>query len=463
MRRSLIRLLFCTVIFVLLSVSAIACGQGDGDDDVLPDITVTKTANLPASVPETGGNVTFTYTVANNGTEAATITGLSDDRFGPLAGDADCYVGAVLAPGQTVSFEATFAVPAGDYPGSHVNVFTATVSDGDGNTDTATDNATVDFTEDVYALWKAQPNQRIVFMSKADSDEGELYLLDKAGQITRLTNNTRHENNPALSADGKKVAFNAGDASNQLTWDIYVLDLDTKQETRLTNNSVIDAPPDWSPDGSKIVFGSFRNAPGNPAGTADIYVMNADGTGLKQLTNTPWEDNDPEWSPDGTKIVFKSTRDTQTSAREEIYTMNSDGSDAKRLTQTSGWQSDHDPSWSPGSDKVVFIRFEGSRPWTDTANFADDWEELTPWNVHVVDLNGNVQRLTNNDTAGWGVTLFSADATKILYGRIDWITNSGGQVIGGNHRLILMDTDGSNQKQLIPDDRHTGTLEYFDW
>lgn len=316
---------------------------------------------------------------------------------------------------------------------------------------------------DVHELWKAQPNQKIVFMSKADSTEGELYLLDKDGEITRLTDNSRHENNPALSRDGKKVAFNAGVAGNQLSWEIYVLDLDTKQETRLTTNGVIDAHPDWSPDGSKIVFGSFRDGLGNPAGTADVYVMNADGTGLKQLTDTPWEDNDPEWSPDGTKIVFKSTRDTQISAREEIHVMNSDGSGAKRLTRTSDWQSDHDPSWGPGSDKIIFVRFEGSKAWTDTANFADDWKQLVPWNVHTVDLSGSVQRLTDNDAAGWGVALFSSDATKIVYGRIDWITDSQGRVIGGSHRLILLDPNGSSEQQLIPDDRHTGTLEYFDW
>jgi Tol biopolymer transport system component len=317
--------------------------------------------------------------------------------------------------------------------------------------------------EDPYELWNAQPNQRIVFMSKADSSEGELYLMDKTGQVTRLTNNNRHENNPALSPDGKKVAFNGGDASNQLTWEIYVLDMDTGQERQLTSNGVIDAHPDWSPDGSKIVFGSFRDTQGNPAGAADIYVMNADGTGLTQLTSTPWEDNDPEWSPDGTKIVFKSTRDTQQSAREEIYTMSSDGSGVKRLTQTSGWQSDHDPSWSPGSDKIAFMRFEGSKAWTDAANLEEGWIQLTSWNVHVVDLNGNLQRLTNNDSSGWGVALFSADAGKILYGTMDWITNSSGSVIGAYHRLILMNPDGSNEEQLIPDDRHTGTLEYFDW
>jgi len=314
-----------------------------------------------------------------------------------------------------------------------------------------------------YSLWKEQPNERIVFMSKADSPEGELYLLDQNGQISRLTHNDRHENNPALSFDGRQVAFNAGDKDDQLTWEIYTLDIETKKETRLTSNHVLDAHPDWSPDGSKIVFGSFKDAGGNPARTADIYVMENDGSGLTQLTYSPFEDNDPEWSPDGTKIVFKSTRNTQQSGREEIYVMNSDGSDPKRLTTTGGWQSDHDPSWSPDSDRILFTRFEGSRIWFDTTSFADHWQELTPWNVHRVDLDGNVEKLTNNSDSGWGVVLYSADASRILYGRITWITDDDNRIIGGNHRLILMDIDGSNQQQLLPDDRHTGTLEYFGW
>ncbi len=45
--------------------------------NVPPGISVTKTAN-PTLVPETGGNVTFTFVVTNNAPEPATITGLSD-------------------------------------------------------------------------------------------------------------------------------------------------------------------------------------------------------------------------------------------------------------------------------------------------------------------------------------------------------------------------------------------------
>ncbi len=52
---------------------------------------------------------------------------------------------------------------------------------------------------------------------------------------------------------------------------------------------------------------------------------------------------------------------------------------------------------------------------------------------------------------------------SLRHGVIDWITNEENHVIGGHHRLILMDIDGSNPRQLLPDNEHTGTLEYFDW
>lgn len=313
-----------------------------------------------------------------------------------------------------------------------------------------------------YSLWQQQPNEKIVFMSKADSSLGELYILDKQGHITRLTDNDRHENNPALSPDGKKVAFHGGDMNDLLSWEIYILNIQTGQETRLTGNTVLDGHPDWSPDGSRIVFASFRTADGEPSGTADIYVINTDGTGLTRLTDSEWEDSDPEWSPDGTRIVFKSTRNTRQAAREEIFVMDSDGKNVKRLTTTGGWQSDHDPSWSPDGTSIVFSRFEGSRPWTDIMDMnilVNDWEGLMPWNSFRIDLEGNIIKLTDVEFAA-GLPVYSADGLSILYLQLDFIA-SNNQLIGADHRLILMEPDGP--VQLIPDDRHTPTLEYFDW
>ncbi len=51
-----------------------------------PDISLTKTAN-PLSVPETGGEVTYTFVVTNNGAEAVDFDGLTDDMFGDISGD----------------------------------------------------------------------------------------------------------------------------------------------------------------------------------------------------------------------------------------------------------------------------------------------------------------------------------------------------------------------------------------
>lgn len=324
-----------------------------------------------------------------------------------------------------------------------------------------------DDAEDPLAVWKEQPEQQIVFISKADAAEGELYLLKKDGLITRLTSNSRYEYAAALSPDRRKVAFFAGNAADMLTWEIFVMDLDSLTETRLTNNSVIDAHPDWSPDGNRIVFSSFSDSLGNPVGAADILVMNADGTGMKRLTNSPAiEDNDPEWSPDGSRIVFKSTRYTNQSAREEICMMDSNGTNMTRLTQTTGWQSDHDPSWAPGGTAIVFIRYEGTRAWTDgtdPAVLVDHWQELVPWNVHEVNLVGTTVKLTNDTDCGWGVAIYSSSGSKILFGKTDWIINGSNQLIGGHHRLFMMNSNSTEQQQLIPDDRHTPTLEYFDW
>ena len=87
-----------------------------------PAITVTKTGD-PTTVLETGGSVVFTYVVANTGTVPVTLTSLVDDKFGELAGDADCTIGdaeadsvvpaTVLAAGRFVQLRGDVRHPGG--------------------------------------------------------------------------------------------------------------------------------------------------------------------------------------------------------------------------------------------------------------------------------------------------------------------------------------------------------------
>ena len=75
--------------------------------------------------------------------------------------------------------------------------------------------------------------------------------------------------------------------------EIYVMDIDGKNQQRLTSDLGRDLSPSWSPDGKRIVFTSER------AGNMEVYVMDADGGNLQNLTNHPNGDWDPKWSPTG--------------------------------------------------------------------------------------------------------------------------------------------------------------------
>ena len=308
-------------------------------------------------------------------------------------------------------------------------------------------------------------NYNIVFMSRADSQAGELYYYNATSQeIIRLTNNNRHENNPALSRNGRYIAFHAGNESNPLTWEIYYIDLETMIEHRLTSNNLIDGHPDWSPDSSKIIYASFQDPQENPAGVADLFIIDRTSLNTTRLTSNDYEDSDPEWSPDGTMIVFKSTREKNETLKEEIYVMNPDSSNVRKLTNTTGWNSDHDPSWSPDNKNVVFTHYEGSIPWTsigDIANFQNNYPFMTPWNSFKVGLKDNNQRLTNSADIS-ALPVYSPDGQKIMYIKYTPIIINN-LIMGFEHALVTIKPDGTNPEIIMRDNKHTPTLEYYDW
>ncbi len=120
------------------------CTITNNDSNILPVITVDKTANV-SSVNEPGGPVTYTFTVTNvSSVDAVTITSLSDDTFGTLSGDADCQVGTIIPVGGFCTFDYTATI-LGNGNTSHTNVFTAHAVDNEGSDATDSDDATVNF------------------------------------------------------------------------------------------------------------------------------------------------------------------------------------------------------------------------------------------------------------------------------------------------------------------------------
>jgi len=102
-------------------------------------------------VPETGGNVTFTFLVENIGQEDVTLTSLIDTKFGDLDGKGTCDVPQTILIGE--SYSCTYTVwLASDSLTAHYNVVTATAVDDDGTEDTDDDDETVTFDDVAPAI-----------------------------------------------------------------------------------------------------------------------------------------------------------------------------------------------------------------------------------------------------------------------------------------------------------------------
>jgi DNA-binding winged helix-turn-helix (wHTH) protein len=111
--------------------------------------------------------------------------------------------------------------------------------------------------------------------------------------LTRLTSDTGLTTDPALSPDGKLLAY-ASDRSGEGNLDIWVRHVGGGEPVRLTTDQADEGQPSFSPDGGKIVFRS-------EIGEGGLYVMPALG-GKPRLIAT--RGRDPRFSPGGDFIAY---------------------------------------------------------------------------------------------------------------------------------------------------------------
>jgi len=106
----------------------------------------------------------------------------------------------------------------------------------------------------------------------------------------------RLPNNPALSPDGKTLAFD---------WngDIWTVPIEGGTARALTTNTAKDTSPKFSPDGKEIAFVSDRE------GSAQIFVMPSSGGTPKQMTFHTAGYSLYEWTPDGKGWLVGTLRD----------------------------------------------------------------------------------------------------------------------------------------------------------
>jgi len=178
-------------------------------------------------------------------------------------------------------------------------------------------------------------------------------LLGAYGLAVQAQDNPLWMRHPAISPDGKTIAFS-------YQGDIFTVPSSGGTAKQITSNAAFDSYPVWSPDGNHIAFASNRE------GSIDVWVMNANGGIPKRITTNSGSEYPLRWK-DNSTIMFKaSIMPTAKSiifagSYPQVYTVGMDGGRPKLFSDIT-----MDALDINASGDVIYI---------DRKGYEDEWRK----------------------------------------------------------------------------------------
>ena len=199
------------------------------------------------------------------------------------------------------------------------------------------------------------PDGRTAYLAARNIHEtfyywSDLWALDVASGARRQITEGLRAAEPALSPDGRTLAFDIVEAGGRSLVTMDVAGEHAGQMRRLISNrddfSQIYTPS-WSPDGRTIAFSWWR-----AGGFRDVWLIDVASGALTQLTADRALDLDPRWSPDGKYLYFSSDR----SGVYNLYAWERASGALWQVTNLIGGA--FDLAIAPDGRRAVFVGFE---------------------------------------------------------------------------------------------------------
>ncbi|MDE0186181.1 MAG: DPP IV N-terminal domain-containing protein [Candidatus Poribacteria bacterium] len=229
-----------------------------------------------------------------------------------------------------------------------------------------------------FAALLANAEEQILFESNRHAND-EIYRHFPGVRTQRLTFDEGGDYYPALSPDGKKMAYVPRIGG---ILEIAVLDFRSGKRQQLTFSPLhkSNLHPTWSPDGSRIAYASDAD------GDFDIYIMDENGQNATNLTDdSPLHENSPHWSPVSEKIVFVSYPDGWVA--EDVNLLDVRTGDRRRLTSSINPVAY--PRWSPNGSQIAYFSTKPFEPPLSTSEIWRAKADGTDAEPLVTDGGGN--------------------------------------------------------------------------
>jgi eukaryotic-like serine/threonine-protein kinase len=168
----------------------------------------------------------------------------------------------------------------------------------------------------------------------------------QAVELTRATSDAGFTAFPALSGDGRLLAYASDRAGGPLN--IWVQQVGIGNPVRVTNHPANDIEPSFSPDSTLIVYRSDRDGGG-------IYTVPTLGGTKRRIAD---KGRRPRFSPDGRWIAYW-VGEEQQFASNAMYVVPSTGGEPRRLAPS--FFSAYYPVWSPDSQSLLFVGAEDDK------------------------------------------------------------------------------------------------------
>ena len=313
-----------------------------------PDVTVTDTLQpspnvtsvavppgLPASEPLTADQIVVPRAEEGMETQLYTASVSGADDLRPLV------------PGRTGNYFAVGLSPARQtiiYIDSEAAVMRTMAVDGTG------DQAILGVppsgcSQILHASWSPKDLFKIAITCRNKSEIDVLMVITIDGLVERvLQTGAPRVDDPAISPDGKNVAYWASSDPDAPGGALFVVPMDGSGPPRRLTSGAADADPAWSPDGRSIAFS--RRIGSDTAAQSDVFVVGANSSTASPGLTGPAIDEKPAWSPDSKRLLVVSNRksDGAAGSREDVWLVQAAGGQARPL----GIAAEHiaTPTWS---------------------------------------------------------------------------------------------------------------------